>query len=200
MPLHTQFASGRPDSESPAVTTASGGNLGGGTIWIGLQKRNRVGRNRISALVEVSATAGQKIQVQIPEGARREGEDWHEFTIVAAATNNPLNAYKIATIPGYPSGIPLPLPYTLELSEDAHLELAPNVATPVDFPSGNNLLNGMIRGLVSTGFYDVYDENSAAAPNGSTVFSVSPTGRWLQSDLPQAYIADLRGNGGCEGC
>lgn len=198
MALHTQFASGRPDSEPPIVTAVSGGNLSSGTLWIGLQKRNRVGRNRISALVEVAATAGQKIQVQIPDTARREGEDWHEFVIVAATTNNPQQTYKIAAVPGYPAGIPLPLPYTLELSEDAHLEPAPNVATPVDFPSGNNLINGMIRGLVSTGFYYVYDESSVATPDGTTVFSASPAGRWLRSDLPQTYIADLRGNGGCD--
>lgn len=198
MGLHTQFASGRPDSESPVVSAISGGNLSSGSLWIGLQKRNRVGRNRISLLSQVTFTAGQRIRVQIPGTARREGEDWHEFVIVAAAVNDPLQAHKIAAVPGYPSGVALPLPHIVELSEDAHLELAPNVATPVDFPSGNDLLNGMIRGLVSTGLYYFYAENSAATPDGSTVFSASPSGRWVQSDLPRTYIADLRGNGGCD--
>lgn len=198
MPTHIQFASGRPDSESPIVTTASGGSLSARTIWIGLQKRNRVGYNRMSSLVQVAIAAGQKLQVQIPAAARRSGEDWQEFVIVAAAANTPQNAVKLATVKGYVSGVPLGLPYTLELTRDEHLELAPNVATPAALPTGSDLVQGMIRGVVSTGFFYAYDPSSAATPDGLTVFSATPTGRWLRSAAPQTYLVDLRGSGGCD--
>ena len=198
MPIHVQFASGRPDSEAPVVSALPGGNLSAGTLWFGLQKRNRVGYNRMSNLVEFTATAGQKILVQVPATARRSGEDWHEFAIVAAAMNNPAAAVRIATIKGYVSGVPLGLPYTLELTRDEHLELAPNIATPAALPTGTDLLNGMVRGVVSTGFYYAYDASSTATPDGSTVFTANPVGRWLRTGLPQTYLIDLRGSGGCD--
>jgi hypothetical protein len=152
----------------------------------------------MSALTQVAVTAGQKIQVQIPAAARRVGEDWQEFVIVAAATNAPQNAVKLATIKGYVSGVPLGLPFTLELSRDEHIALAPNVATPAALPTGVDLIQGMVRGVVSTGFYYAYDPSSTATPDGLTTFSATPTGRWIRSALPQTYLVDLRGVGGCD--
>ena len=70
---------------------------------------------------------------------------------------------QIARLPGYqygtgiePQSLPTDLPATIELTENEHLLLAPSVATRSALPTGNNLIDGMVRWITEESIFVEY--------------------------------------------
>lgn len=199
MPVHRQFASGRVISGSPIVSVADGGYFTNTVkLWIGLQKRNRVGYNRVSELIGITAGTGQKITITIPESERATGEDWHEFVIVAATSNNPTRVKRLAAIAGYDSsGVKQLLPVTITLDRDDHVTLAPIVASLANLPTSSDRMNGMVRGVTSLNSFYTYSAASNVIADGTKVLSTD-TGRWLRISTPNTYVIDTKVEGGSD--
>lgn len=199
MPIHKQFASGRQASGAPSISVTSGGGLTSAVdLWIGLQKRNRVGYNFVSPLTHVAAESGQKIEITVPATERATGEDWHEFVIVAATTNDPTSVKHLAAIEGYDSnGDPVALPATITLDRNELTAIATTVANPNSLPTSSNRIHGMVRGVESLNSYYRYRADSTATIDGTNVLAAD-TGRWLKLGTPNTYITDSFAAGGCD--
>jgi hypothetical protein len=134
----------------------SGGNLTtGGTIYFSFQLMNRAGLNRAFISSAVTYIQGDRIEITIPESTIREAHDIHYFILSASTSSNPENFIQIARLPGYqygegiePQSIKLQLPATIQLTEDEHLLLAPNVLNAATLPSGADLIDGMVRWVI----------------------------------------------------
>lgn len=196
-----QFAHGRSQLPAPVVTKTAGvGNLTAevaGTYYFRLQGQNRVGRTTLSAAVSIAVDAGDRINVEIPSTARGTAEDWHYFIISASLSNTASTFQQIGYYKGYLTDevTTTALPATIVLDEDAHLALGAIVSNPSALPLGDDLLAGMIRGVSSTTYYYVYDPDSTATADGSTILDATP-GNWVKTGPSGTYIADPEDTGG----
>ena len=183
MPI-IQYASMRVSL--PALTFSvlvGGGNLPAGTLYFCVQGRNRAGHNLPSDLISVTFSAGDAVEITIPSTCRETGEDIHKFTISASTSNDISTFVQIAEYQAYDSDqvTPRPLPITITLSEPDHIVLSGEIADSNALPSGSNLLEGMLRGILSLAKIYRYESESTAIVDGSTVLSASPDpGRWLE--------------------
>lgn len=185
MTLNT-YASQRSTPTGITFTTASGGNLTGGTtLYFFAQTRNRVGLSLHSASTTLTPAAGEKVVCTIGASAIATGEDIREIWISASTTNDATTAKLIGiwrsrnplTLDGtdYPGeGTAKSLPATVEFSRDAHLTISGSVASSAALPSGTNLKNGMLREVANIAEVWRWDEE---ATDGELA---SGTGYWIQ--------------------
>jgi len=138
---------------SPSVVLGSGditvAKEGQKTFW--LQARNRQGYSQMSSGTTVGVVTGSSIEITIPSAARQGAWDVVEWSISCSTDTNPQNAAVLVVCPGYElDGVtPIPLPATIILSEDEHLELSKTVAQIVDLP--DNPVHGMRRSVSAIG-------------------------------------------------
>lgn len=195
-----QYASMRSQLPALTATAVSGGNLtGSDTIHVSYQGRNRAGVNLPSAAASVSYSVGQKLQVTIPATARADGEDIHYWIISMGLSADVSTHVQLAIYRGYDDDqvTQRSLPATIEFTEDAHIALSATVADEASLPSGNDLLNGMLRGVTSLSKILRYDAESTATVDNVTVFSAA-TGRWIQYGAFSTYIVNTEDAGGCD--
>lgn len=131
------------------VKTETEGNVTAGKLlYFWVQLVNRVGKNLLSAAKSISVVAGEKIIITFNDTIVLPGEDVFIFLVSASLTNDVTTAVQVAQF-DYREADQISvksLPATIELTEDAHLEVDNlNVATANDLPSGTDLLNGMVR-------------------------------------------------------
>lgn len=193
----TQYQAGRKDSESPVVSAIAGGSTTAPrTLWIGLQKRNRAGYNRISSLTQVTVNTGQRLSVTIPASVRATGEGWIDYVVVAALSNSKAATYPIARISALTvGGAPIALPTTILLSTDDDLAIAPTVATPAALPATPQ--NGAVRGVTSTNLFYEFRLGSTATADGTNVLTATG-GRWHYVATPGTHIVDTAQDGGSD--
>ena len=150
-----------------SLTVVPGGNFTSpGTIFFSFQLMNRAGLNRAFISSAVNYNIGEKIVVTIPSNVRAEAWDIHYYILSASTTNNPESFIQIARLPGYedgfefdPQSLPIDLPVTIELTRDEHLLLAPSVNTRAELPTGNNLIDGMVRWILNESIFVEYQRN-----------------------------------------
>ncbi|MEM8717417.1 MAG: hypothetical protein AAGE92_16875, partial [Cyanobacteria bacterium P01_G01_bin.4] len=195
-----QYASMRSQlSGLTAAAVASGSLTGSATIYVSYQGRNRAGVNLPSTAASVSYSASQKIQVTIPTSARADGEDIH-YWVISMGTSADVSVHvQVAIYRGYDDDqvTQRPLPATIEFTEDAHLALSATVADEASLPSGNDLLNGMLRGVTSLSKILRYDAESTETVDNVTVYAAA-TGRWIQYGAFSTYQVNTEDAGGCD--
>ena len=205
--MPAQSASLRPQLPPPTVTTVPGaGSFStGGTLYLWLQGRNRAGYNLPSQAVVVNYDVGDRIDITLDSTHRATGEDIYLWNISASLSDNPTTMSQLAEIQGYEfvgGELSLtPLPITISLSEDAHLELAANVADEASLPANTALIHGMVRGINTYGALYRYDAASTADidPIGHTVLTaVGSSGRWLPFGAFNTNILNTSDLGGSD--
>lgn len=181
------------------VQATAGGELSGGILYFSFQLQNRAGLN-LASISEVIYSPNQKIEITIPSSINKPGWDIHAYILSASSTNDPTTFVQIARIPGFqygpginPQSIRVVLPQTITLSRDAHIALAPTVATPMALPVGNNRLDGQVRWVDSlSGFFEYRaDSESASSVNVLT----ADIGCWHRCGSPNTYISDTSSGG-----
>jgi hypothetical protein len=194
----SQFAHGRsqlPFSNAEVVISSGGATTGTKTLYFAIQGQNPVGLNLLSDIVgPVTIAAGQRVNISIPVAARLSGEWWQNF-IISASTSSTLSSFtQIGKVPGYTSGGSLTsLPASLQFSTDDSLALSTTVANPSALPASP--IEGMMRGVTSTGFVYEYNFASLLVADGLSVLSAS-VGRWLRKGSFSTYISALDAPGG----
>jgi|GEM_PF-4299946 len=205
--MPAQSASLRQQLQPPTVTTIPGsGSLStGGTLYLWLQGRNRAGYNLPSQAVMVNYDAGDRIDITLNSTHRATGEDIYLWNLSASLTSDPTTMSQLAEIQGYEfigGELSLtPLPVTISLSEDAHLELGATVADEASLPANADLIHGMVRGVNTYGALYRYDAGSTATldPIGHTVLSaVGNSGRWLPFGAFNTNILNTSDLGGSD--
>ena len=143
-------------SNPPALTTTPiAGNITtrAGTYSFWLQTQSRGGFSLVSTRVDTTITSGSGLRLTIPSSALPSpsgGVDIRSYSILCSADTNPLNAVIVASTPGIDTdGITvLPPPFTIDLTENEHLNLASLVvASSANLPTGANRINGMRRSI-----------------------------------------------------
>lgn len=196
-----QYGSLRQQLPALQVATTTGNLTGSGTLYFSLQGRNRAGHNLPSAVVSATYSAGGAIALTIPATARAAGEDIFRFVISAGASNDVSTHQQLCIYEGYETDQETlnPLPVTITLSEDAHLIRGGIVADLANLPSGDNLLNGMLREVTAESKILRYEEDSTATVDNSTVYPASPDpGRWTVYGAFSTYQESTTDPGGCD--
>lgn len=133
---------------SDAIALLPGGQFtSGGTFKLTLYGQNRAGYTIASQEVVVTYSSGQKIQVTLPVANRTEATDFHFYIlckdgIQLAFLQN--YDYTVDTKGRVISVVPRTLA-PLVLYRDEHLKVADAVANPSTLPTGEDLIEGMVR-------------------------------------------------------
>lgn len=150
---------------APTLATISGGSLTAaktGTWYFWLQTRCRGGYTTLGDVASIAVSTGNQIQVTLPATIRTPASDVQEVYILAALANTPLSASVVAVYPGYDSDIQSPLPATVTLSRDAHLDLLKTAVNDAVLPAGADRVNGMRRYVDSVGLFKSWNAADAA--------------------------------------
>lgn len=177
--MRAQFASGRQQICAVSTSLTTGSLTSGTTYYFWIQGRNDIGYNLPSAVDSITNAGSDGIQITIPADCYRSGENWKQLVISANTTNDNDSSTVIAVIDAVDpiTQNPITLPKNHTLSEDAHIVLN---RTPVaSFPTGDDLIEGMVRELTTTGLIYRYDPDSTETPNGTTVIAAA-SGNWVQ--------------------
>lgn len=140
-----QFASGR-QSLCALTLDAIAGNITlpeSTTYYFWLQARNDCGYNLPGPVSNISIFENSGIKVTIPEQALISGENWLQYIILVADTNDITQANVLLVI----ENENLVFPYEINLTENVHLE-TPRVLTTA--PT-TNLVNGLVYSESSSG-------------------------------------------------
>ena len=153
----------------------------------------------------VNYDAGDRIDITLNSTHRATGEDIYLWNLSASLSDNPTTMSQLAEIQGYTfvgGELSLtPLPVTISLSEDAHLELGVNVADEASLPANADLIHGMARGINTYTALYRYDATSTATldPIGHTVLAaVGGSGRWLPFGAFNTNILNTSDPGGSD--
>ena len=198
-----QFASFRISVAAPTVAASGGGSTTVATnyTWF-LQLQNRAGRNLLSAGVAATVNIGEQLQWTIPLSLPATGEEI--FYYVLSASPSPgleANAVLIAKVKARDDDQQTirPLPIVVTLDRDEHFVLSGIVADTLSFPTGADLLTGMIRFATSTGKYYIYDDE--ALLSGSDILSygvvrqgvAATPGYWIETDETfNSFVSDTQ--------
>jgi hypothetical protein len=185
-----------------------------GDYYFVLQGQNVVGLNLQSDIVgPITVAVDDRIDITIPDDWQN-GEDWHYFVLSMSDSNDPTTFSRIAYYRGYGSdrSTRQPLPVTLQLSRDEHLEMQKIVSAiaagtePTDaeiraaLPSSSDLMPGMVRGVSDTGFWYIYHawaSIDADADAGRTIIKGTPTGAWYRIGSALTFVSSLTDPGAC---
>ena len=178
------------------VTVVSGGALTtGGNLYLSFQLQNRVGFNIPAVSSVVSYAANQKIIITIPAITSKPAWDIHYFVISAGTTADPSTHVQIARYHGYKYGLgydkqttKVDLPATIELSRNAHVALAPSVATIANLPTGSDRIDGQIRWVTNQSRWLEYRADSEL-PVSDFVVSAD-VGQWVQVGGASTYVGN----------
>lgn len=170
-----------------AIAVATGGNLTAGqNLWLSVQIRCRGGLTLHTTPTQVTTDAtNNAISVTITSAALATGDYPFELIISGSSTNDVTQMARLAswrfrdaksisyvghgTIV-YPGEGPLRvLPKTVLLTEDAHIALSATVADAAALPVGNDLIHGMLRQLLNTNDYVVYDSEASSGDHAAAV-------------------------------
>ncbi len=182
-----QYASGRQQICPLNVGLTTGNLSTGNTYYFWVQGRNDIGYNQPSPVSTITSAGSDGITLTIPADCYRTGENWSQFVISANTTNSALSATVISVIDATDpvNQNPITLPKVITLSEDAHLDLSRvGVAT---FPTGADLIEGLVREYSVNGLLYRYDPDSTATPDGTNVIAAS-VGNWVR------YVDDFNNN------
>jgi hypothetical protein len=151
----------------------------------------------------IAIAANQRVKIVIPESVRKDGWDIHYFVIGCGNNADPATHVQIARVPGYQFGIGIPpqsvpqiLPYTLYLSSEDHLALAPTVADVGGLPTGGSRLDGQVRFITSLGYFAEYRSDSALPPSAD-VISVD-IGQWVRVGSASTNVTNTEAGVGCD--
>lgn len=151
-----------PPTPTLSVVSGSTTSAVAGTKSFWLQYRNRVGFSLTSNRVQTTITAGQGINVTIPEAALPDPNGTYiwEYVLLMSDTGLIADACVVATVPGVDSDETTILtpPFTVPFVQDQHFALSEIVATVDDLPEAN-LLNGMRRLVDATNTIVEWDQN-----------------------------------------
>lgn len=202
----------RPQCPNPAIAVASGGNLTAGSLWLGIVRQNRIGFDIASPLQQITWTTGQKVVITLPSTLRvNDSEDVHRIWILAGTTStvgqsSPLTCWRGYTLTeigstGYFNEVRSSLPATIELTENAHLQIGAVAANPAALLTIAALKDGMQRFVTSLNKLFYYDPLSTRTVDNNTVLSAGANpGQWLQWPLSQLFslgsITDTTGING----
>jgi hypothetical protein len=185
------------------VTVESGGSLVAGTKYFSFQLQNRCGFNVPSVSSAIAITANQRVKIVIPESARKAGWDIHYFVVSCGISADASTHVQIARVPGYQFGIGISpqsvlqiLPYTLYLSSEAHIALAPTVADTGGLPVGSDRLDGQVRFITSLGSFAEYRSDSAL-PLSDDVIPVD-IGQWVRVGSASTNVVNTEAGVGCD--
>jgi hypothetical protein len=186
------------------VSTASGGSLtSSGSLYFSFQLQNRAGFNAPVVSSQISYTAGQKIQITIPDTVRKSGWDIHYFVISAGTTNDPSTHVALARYPGFqfgdgidPQTLLSELPATIELTRMQHIVLAPTVANLAALPTGIDRKDGQVRWVASESKWFEYRADSSQIESAN-VIAVN-VGQWVRVASPSTYVENSTDAGGSD--
>lgn len=141
---------------APTLSIVAGGSITvakAGAWYFWLQSRCRGGFTTLSDAASISLSTGNQLQITLPSTIRTPASDVQEVYVLAANANTPLSASVVAVYPGYIFGTQAPLPATITLSRDAHLDLLKSVTNEAGLPTGSDRVNGMRRYVDSLGLF-----------------------------------------------
>ncbi|HEY9597779.1 MAG TPA: hypothetical protein V6D33_08930 [Cyanophyceae cyanobacterium] len=205
--MPTQYLSGRTKLDFPqnSITSVTGGQFTTSqTRTFTLIGQNRAGFTLPSDPIEVNQVISDAIVVNFPSTNRTEGTDFHYYWLCLCPDGTVESAVQIAGWKNYEadqvSARSLP---PIVLVKDAHLEIAPLVSSPEALPTGNDLVEGMVRAIaleVSQSAYYRYDPLSPGEVDGDSI--IAPTGRpaerWFKIGSPYlGVVDDPFGEDGC---
>ncbi len=173
---------------------SNGGNFSSsGTLYFGFQLQNRAGFNIPSVSGAIAYTPNQQITITIPEVSP--GWDIHYFVLSAGTTPDPSTFVQIARIPGYqygpgisPQSVKTVLPTAIALLRDAHIALAPTVATLNDLPTGLDRLDGQARWVTSEAKWFEYRADSSLPVDVDTI--AADFGQWVRIGSASTCVSD----------
>lgn len=155
----------------PPQYSAIAGNLTtSGTLYFWLQGRNDVGYNLPSTEATVAYTAGAGIRLTLPGDCLRDGENILQYSLTVNTVNDASSSKVLINL----NQEDITLPFDIDLTEDAHLLIEETVTA---FPTGADLVEGMLRQLNSTGLIYKYVPSSTLSPNGTTIIAAT-VGNW----------------------
>ena len=186
------------------VLVLGAGNLtSSGTLYFSFQLQNRAGYNIPSVSSAISYTAGQQIQITIPETVKQPGWDIHYYIVSAGTTSNPSTHVQIARYPGFeyeigfdPQATRTTLPATITLSRDEHIGLAPSVADLNSLPTGLNRLDGQVRWVASESKWFTYRADSNLPLSVDVI--AADIGQWVRMGTAGVYVSDTRSGAGSD--
>lgn len=200
-----QFAAGRlqiPWSADYISTTIDGLTTVQHVLYLSLQIENQVGLNYLSILPNpVTVPIGKSLRIVLPQSVKKSGEDFLRYIISASTTNNPQNFVQLCSINLYElsAGVLVsnPFPLILTLSRDEHFKLQHYVEELADLPSGDDLVEGMVRGVISEAKFYEYTSNPIWQQGSIDIQDATPTGKWVRTNGFGTYIIDSTAGGGC---
>lgn len=176
------------------VLVETGGQLSAATRYFSFQLQNRCGFNLPSVSGATTIPANSKVKITIPESVRKPAWDIHYFVVSCGTTADASTHVEIARVAGYQFGQGIPpqsvlqdLPYTLELTRDEHIALAPSVANIGNLPTGANRLDGQVRFITVLGMWLEYRADSTL----DTSVEVYPVdfGCWCRVGGASTYVS-----------
>ena len=211
----SEYATLRPLTTDVSISSQSGGLLSARFLYFWIQARSRCGYNLPSDGAEtpssngrlISWDAGEKIVITFNSKAWLAGEDIFEFAVSASVTDDPATASILASVRTRDSavigtelyvgvGATVPLPLTIELTEDEHVSLGASITDASLLPS--NPVHGMVRYVQDQGAYWRYDElaSDGFVARGQGFWVGHSTGfSQYVSDISQGAILDMQVQG-----
>lgn len=200
-----QFASARlqiPWSADYISVSLDGENTVERVLYLSLQIENQVGLNYLSILKDpITVPVGKSLRIVLPQAVKKTGEDFLRYIISASTSNNPQTFVQLCAINLYELNAGVlttnPFPLIVTLSKDEHFKLQSYVQTASDLPSDDNLIEGMVRGVVDDAKFYEYIENPLWTQSLVTSLDADPSGKWVQTNGFGTYIIDSTAGGGC---
>jgi hypothetical protein len=148
------------------------------TYYFWLSYRNDVGWNLPSASSSsATVVADDGIRITIPSAGYQTGENILQYFISVNTEDDASTSKVLLVIDAQTaSQIPISLPLNIDITEDEHLETEKSVTT-ANLPTGDDLLNGILRANTTNGKNYRYISSSSATADGDEVIAAA-TGRW----------------------
>lgn len=183
---------------SDAIALLPGGQFSsGGTAKLTLYGQNRAGYTIASAEVTITYTATQKIQVTLPPANRTDGTDFHYYILCK-------DGIQIASWQNYDYSVDTDGKVIsaqkrnlspIALFRDAHLNTAGVAATIAELPLGDDLVEGMVRLVNSTGAYYRYAPREYRRVDGAEIVGQ----KWVRM-RGNPYLSSITDPYGAAGC
>jgi len=208
--LSVQFLSGlfRLPFSSGDVTVAGGGAFSSGvTLNLFISGQNRAGFTVPSPIVTVTLTSTQSATITLPEAARGAGTDFHYYWLCHTPTGNVADGFALAGWKNYEADQSTRRTLSpITLSRPAHIAIAASVASESALPSGNDLVYGMTRAVVSVNggaspsAYYRYDPLEVKVANGNTIIARPsfPLEKWVKIGAP--FLGLINNPNNADGC
>lgn len=196
--MGAQFASFRDTNSNANYIVSAGGSIStSSSLWYSIVFSNLAGFNQGSPLQQVTINAGEQLEVQLDNSLLASGELPERIYLMASTTNDATQRRVIAYADTRNlDGTAAASISSIIIDNDAFLLLNEAVADGLALTALTDLLPGMRRQVLSTGFVYQYEPDSAELIDNSEVIATNTIGRWIRVSSFLGDIADTTSVGG----